>query len=68
MWLFSDVGMFKGEPGWCSETNEQFREDQASTNAWDNDASLGARRKIERLRELKHLRDLLDDPEFDDLD
>jgi hypothetical protein len=60
--------MFKGEPGWSSETNEQFREHQDSTNAWDNDASFAARRKIERLRELKQLRDLLDDPEFDDLD
>ena len=30
--------------------------------AWD------ARRRIERLRELRRLRELLDDPEFNDLD
>lgn len=30
-------------------------------------ASLDVRRRIERMRELKRLRELLDDPEFDDL-
>ena len=30
-------------------------------------ASLDIRRRIEHMRELKRLRDLLDDPEFDEL-
>jgi len=60
--------MFQDEPGWCAEADEQFPEDRVRTSANGNDTSLSARRRIERLRELQHLRDLLDDPEFDDLD
>jgi hypothetical protein len=62
--------MFQGERGWCAEANEQVPEDRVSTNSRVKDASCdaGARRRIERLRELQQLRDLLDDPEFDDRD
>jgi hypothetical protein len=62
--------MFPGERGWCPEANEQVPEDQVSDNFWGNDASCGASalRRIERLRELHQLRDLLDDPGFDDPD
>ena len=49
------------------ETNEQFIDNEGALaltdkSAWD------ARRRIERLRELRRLRELLDDPEFNALD
>ena len=60
--------MYEGDPDWCVEADEQFSEDGACTNTKGGDESFTARRKIERLRELRRLRVLLDDPEIDDLD
>jgi hypothetical protein len=62
--------MFQGEPGWCDQANEQVREARVSNNSRGNYASCcaRARRRIERLRELQQLRDLLDDPELNDRD
>ncbi|MCG6860104.1 MAG: hypothetical protein LJE70_02275 [Chromatiaceae bacterium] len=60
--------MYDGETGWYAESNEWYPGDRGSPQTKGNDASVTARRRIERLRELRHLRDLLEDPAFDDLD
>ena len=52
----------------CEEVNEQFPEVGVASFSTVDKASWDARRRIERLRELRILRQVLNDPEFDDLD
>ena len=53
----------------CSDAaNEQLSESEVPASTRGVNVSCDARRRIERLTELRHLRTLLDDPEFDDLD
>lgn len=48
--------------------NERFADMGDAGGALGDKAAWDARRRIERLRELRRLRELLDDPEFNDLD
>lgn len=50
------------------DSNERFIDNANVMDAIGDKAAWDARRRIERLRELRRLRDLLDDPEFNDLD
>jgi len=60
--------MLESESRSCDESYEQFPEGRVFGDARGVGSPCDARRRIERLRELRHLRELLDDPEFDDLD
>jgi len=60
--------MFEGEPGWYDEIEDQFSEAGYPASSRDRNSSFTARRKIERLRELRQLRVLLDDPEISEID
>jgi hypothetical protein len=50
------------------EGNEPFVEAVCPVDAMGDKAAWDARRRIERLRELRRLRELLDDPSFNELD
>ena len=53
----------------CVEENgERFIDSGNAMDSIGDKSAWAARRRIERLRELRRLRDLLDDPEFNDLD
>jgi len=60
--------MLDTESRCCDDTSEQFLDAGVSADAMGDKAAWDARRRIERLRELRRLRELLDDPEFNDLD
>lgn len=50
------------------DTGEQVLDGRISADTTGDRAAWDARRRIERLRELRRLRELLDDPGFSDLD
>jgi hypothetical protein len=50
------------------EGSERFVESAPPVDALGDKAAWDARRRIERLRELRRLRELLDDPSFNELD
>lgn len=50
------------------EGSERFPDMGGADAAIGDKAAWDARRRIERLRELRRLRELLDDPSFNDLD
>ena len=52
----------------CDENSEVFMDGRSSADSMSDKAAWDARRRIERLRELRRLRELLDDPDFNDLD
>lgn len=52
----------------ADEGNERFPDMGDAVRALGDKAAWDARRRIERLRELRRLRELLDDPSFNDLD
>lgn len=60
--------MSENETGRCGCAKEQFSERVLPADTGGDNASWDACRRIERLCELRHLRALLDDPDFDDLD
>lgn len=60
--------MYEPESRGGEEANEAYLEDSMPLYPVGDKGALDARRRIERLRELRHLRMLLNDPEFDDFD
>lgn len=60
--------MLETESRCCDDTSDQFVDGGISADTLGDKAAWDARRRIERLRELRRLRELLDDPEFNDLD
>jgi hypothetical protein len=52
----------------CDDNSEVFLDGGRVVEPLGDKAAWDARRRIERLRELRRLRELLDDPEFNDLD
>lgn len=58
--------MLDTENGYGQETVERIPQMTAQESRGQA-ASLDIRRRIEHMREIKRLRELLDDPEFDDL-
>jgi hypothetical protein len=58
-----DADMRSGDEG-----NERFLEGTSPVDAMGDKAAWDARRRIERLRELRRLRELLDDPGFNELE
>ena len=51
-----------------NDDNDQFQDGEVPANLKTGEGSRDARRRIERLRDLQRLRELVDDPDFDDLD
>jgi hypothetical protein len=60
--------MLETESRCCDDTSDQFVDGGIPADTLSDKAAWDARRRIERLRELRRLRELLDDPEFNDLD
>ena len=60
--------MFENISRCCDDAKEQLTESELPANTRGDSVSCDARRRIEQLAELRHLRALLDDPYFDDLD
>lgn len=60
--------MLESDVRGAEESNERFLDIRGPEDALGDRASWDARRRIERLRELRRLRELLDDPEFNELD
>jgi hypothetical protein len=52
----------------CDDNSEVFLDGGRAVEPLGDKAAWDARRRIERLRELRRLRQLLDDPEFNELD
>ncbi len=59
--------MLETEGSFGEETAEAVPPMNASDDARGSAPNLAIRRRLERMRELKRLRELLDDPDFDDL-
>lgn len=59
--------MLDTENNYGQEVNERIPPPMTAQESRGQAASLDIRRRIEHMRELKRLRDLLDDPEFDEL-
>jgi hypothetical protein len=60
--------MLEADARACEDGNERFLESTGPGDAVGDKAAWDARRRIERLRELRRLRELLDDPSFNELD
>jgi len=60
--------MLESDVRGSDDSNERFVDMMAPEDALGDRASWDARRRIERLRELRRLRELLGDPEFNELD
>jgi hypothetical protein len=60
--------MFESESRCGDDINERFLDGGPEIDSIADKSAWDARRRIERLRELRRLRELLDDPDFDDLD
>jgi hypothetical protein len=52
----------------CDDNGDNLLDGGDAIDLMRDRAAWDARRRIERLRELRRLRELLDDPEFNDLD
>lgn len=59
--------MLETESSFGEETQEAVPPPLGAADARGLAPNLAVRRRIERMRELKSLRELLDDPSFDDL-
>jgi hypothetical protein len=59
--------MLDHESSFGEETIEAAPPPMNPVNSQGGAPNLAIRRRIERMRELKSLRELLDDPDFDDL-
>ncbi|WP_295384302.1 PA3496 family putative envelope integrity protein [uncultured Thiodictyon sp.] len=59
--------MLDPEGGFGEETIEATPPPMSADDPRGSAPNLAIRRRIERMRELKNLREVLDDPDFDDL-
>ncbi|WP_295579927.1 PA3496 family putative envelope integrity protein [uncultured Lamprocystis sp.] len=59
--------MLETEGSFGEETAEVVPPMNAADDVRGSAPNLAIRRRLERMRELKRLRELLDDPDFDDL-
>lgn len=59
--------MLDPENGYGQDVSERIPPPMTAQETRGQAASLDIRRRIEHMREIKRLRELLDDPEFDEL-
>jgi hypothetical protein len=68
-WLQSrGLAMLETDTRCCDDNSEVLLDGGRDADVLSDKAAWDARRRIERLRELRRLRDLLGDPEFNELD